>query len=253
MKRIVSMLLAVCMCLSIGVMLTACGDEEHTHTYQTEWSKDATHHWHACEGDKVDRGCDDVADKAEHTWNDGEITTEATAEADGIKTFTCTVCFQTKTETLKYSYTITKEEWLTCLTSDNFTMTMYIDDTVIYTYYWDGSTVLVLDADGNLKGGSTVEYPIPNFKNLGSFIFYGGDWETHYSELTYDETAKKYIFICKEYDDDIEYYHFYCESGKISKLVIKNNEFDSADGTAVYVFSHWGETTVDISDYLGNE
>ena len=86
------------MCLSVGVMLTACGDEEHTHTYKTEWSKDATHHWHACEGED----CTDVADKAEHTWNDGEITTKATAEADGVKTFTCTVCGQTKTETASY-------------------------------------------------------------------------------------------------------------------------------------------------------
>ena len=109
MKKIVSMLLAVCMCLSVVVMFTACGDEEHTHTYQTEWSKDATHHWHACSGED----CTDVADKAEHTWNDGEITTEATAEADGVKTFTCTACGQTKTDSVKYtvSATVTKEEW----------------------------------------------------------------------------------------------------------------------------------------------
>ena len=96
MKKLVSLLLAVCMCLSIGIMLTACGDEEHTHTYKTEWSKDAIHHWHACEGDKADRGCDEITDKAEHTWNGGEVITEATAEADGVKTFTCTVCGQTK-------------------------------------------------------------------------------------------------------------------------------------------------------------
>ncbi len=97
------------MCLSVGVMLTACGDEEHTHTYKTEWSKDTTHHWHACEGED----CTDVADKAEHTWNEGEITTEATAEADGVKTFICTVCGQAKTEPVEYTVnaTVTKDEW----------------------------------------------------------------------------------------------------------------------------------------------
>ena len=98
MKKLVSLLLAVCMCLSVGVMLTACGDEEHTHTYKTEWAKDATYHWHACE----DENCTDVADKAEHVWDEGAITKEATAEADGVKTFTCTVCGETKTEVVEY-------------------------------------------------------------------------------------------------------------------------------------------------------
>ena len=98
MKKLVSLLLAVCMCLSVGVMLTACGDEEHTHTYKTEWAKDATYHWHACE----DENCTDVGDKAEHVWDEGAITKEATAEADGVKTFTCTVCGETKTEVVEY-------------------------------------------------------------------------------------------------------------------------------------------------------
>ena len=66
MKRIVSVLLAVCMCFSVGVMLTAC-DGGHAHTYNEEWAKDATHHWHACEGE----GCTEVSDKAEHTFTDG--------------------------------------------------------------------------------------------------------------------------------------------------------------------------------------
>ncbi len=33
-----------------------------------------------------------------HTWNEGEVTTEATSDADGVKTYTCTVCNKTKTE-----------------------------------------------------------------------------------------------------------------------------------------------------------
>ena len=35
-----------------------------------------------------------------HTWNDGEITTAATCIKEGVKTFTCTVCSATKTETI---------------------------------------------------------------------------------------------------------------------------------------------------------
>ena len=36
-----------------------------------------------------------------HKWNDGEITTPATCEKDGEKTFTCLVCKETKTETIE--------------------------------------------------------------------------------------------------------------------------------------------------------
>ena len=110
MKKLILFLLAVCMCFSATVMLTSCGgDEEHTHTYKAEWTFDNTHHWHKCEGD----GCSDVSDKAEHSWNEGKITTTPTEEKDGVKTFSCTVCGQTKTESIPakghtHSY---KAEW----------------------------------------------------------------------------------------------------------------------------------------------
>lgn len=36
-----------------------------------------------------------------HSWNEGEITTAPTCENAGVKTFTCTVCSETKTETIE--------------------------------------------------------------------------------------------------------------------------------------------------------
>ena len=35
-----------------------------------------------------------------HSWNEGEITTAATCENAGVKTYTCTVCYATKTEAI---------------------------------------------------------------------------------------------------------------------------------------------------------
>ena len=127
MKKLLLLLLAICTYLSVGVMLTACGGKKHTHTYKTEWSKDATHHWHACEGEN----CTDVTNKTKHTWNDGEITTEATTEADGVKTFTCTVCGKTKTEPVEYvaNATVTKEEWETAFSFDYSTYQVKISYT----------------------------------------------------------------------------------------------------------------------------
>lgn len=36
-----------------------------------------------------------------HTWDSGKVTKAATCTADGVKTFTCTVCKETKTEVIK--------------------------------------------------------------------------------------------------------------------------------------------------------
>lgn len=36
-----------------------------------------------------------------HTWNKGKVTTKATCTSNGVKTYTCTVCGETKTETIK--------------------------------------------------------------------------------------------------------------------------------------------------------
>ena len=66
----------------------------HEHNYSDKWSKDADYHWHACSG------CNVTSDKAEHSWDEGVVTTTATEEADGVKTFTCGVCGATKEEAI---------------------------------------------------------------------------------------------------------------------------------------------------------
>ena len=84
-------------------MMASCA---HKCEFSSDWSKDASSHWHTC----TKNGCEEVADKAEHTWDEGKITTKATQEADGIKTFTCTACAQTKTESVAFTG-LSKEEW----------------------------------------------------------------------------------------------------------------------------------------------
>lgn len=52
------------------------------------------------------RECDCGAEEREgipaagHTWDEGTVTAEATAEQDGEMTFTCTVCGETRTEAI---------------------------------------------------------------------------------------------------------------------------------------------------------
>lgn len=64
------------------------------HHFSSEWSKDADYHWKGC----TTSGCTEVSEKAAHTWDAGKVTTEPTCHSKGVKTFTCTVCGQTKTD-----------------------------------------------------------------------------------------------------------------------------------------------------------
>ena len=116
-------------CTKAGVKTYTCDVCKATKTepipviaHQYEWKHDETNHWQECSV------CHDIIDKAEHTyashkcedtaactkaecgyvkpagqhsWNDGEVTTPATCTTDGVKTYTCKVCSETKTEPIK--------------------------------------------------------------------------------------------------------------------------------------------------------
>lgn len=92
--------------------------------HKYEWKHDETNHWQECSvcGNTIDKAehayaahkCEDPATctKAEcgyvkpagqHSWDEGKVTTPATCTTDGVKTFTCKVCSETKTETIKAS------------------------------------------------------------------------------------------------------------------------------------------------------
>ena len=90
-KSLLTFVFAICLMIPAMFMLTACG---HNHKATEKWQSDATYHWHACE----DENCKEQLDKAEHTWDAGVITTQATDTTEAVKTFTCTVCKKTKTE-----------------------------------------------------------------------------------------------------------------------------------------------------------
>jgi|GEM_PF-3247771 len=68
----------------------------HTHKASAEWEHDETNHWHKCEG------CAEKLDLAAHTFDEGTITTPATKDKDGVKTYTCTVCGYQKTESIAF-------------------------------------------------------------------------------------------------------------------------------------------------------
>ena len=77
--------------LAVVCLAVSCKNDPppHVHTYNmTSWEKDDDNHWHkaTCEHKE------EVKDKAEHTWDEGEVTTPAQPGIEGVKTYTCTAC-----------------------------------------------------------------------------------------------------------------------------------------------------------------
>lgn len=199
MKKIISLLLVVCICLLSIIALAGC-DEEHTHTYKAEWSKNATHHWHDCENED----CLEVSSKAEHSWNEGSITTEATAEADGEKNYTCTVCGQTKTEPITYTppthepiSTVSSEQWEEAmdlvLSKTNCTMTMEVasgNSSTASTISFDGDKMYLR---GDLYSYSySVAYAVKENDGYIGYRWNSGFTEWFKQSLTAEEYEQEF-------------------------------------------------------------
>ena len=105
---------AVSTCITAGVKTytcTLCGSTKTEEiaatghvTKVTKFAKEATCKTEGYSGDVYCQDCGSLLEegkvlpKAEHSWNEGEITTAATCTVEGTKTFTCTVCKETKIE-----------------------------------------------------------------------------------------------------------------------------------------------------------
>lgn len=131
MKKIVSMILAVCTLFSVGTLMTSCS---HECVFSEVWTGNETDHWHAC----THEDCPETADQAAHEWDEGKITTKATQEAEGVRTFTCTVCNQTKTEAVAFTG-LSVEDWTLALADFTFENCTYEESATTSLGIGDGS------------------------------------------------------------------------------------------------------------------
>ena len=70
---------------AVSTLMVGCKAEVHTHTFASEWTSDATNHWHSATCGHTT----EVSGKAEHSFGDWTTTT---AEAEGNKERSCTIC-----------------------------------------------------------------------------------------------------------------------------------------------------------------
>ena len=99
--------IALMLVLSLS-LFTAC--KKNKHDFAAEWKYDETYHWHECTTKKHS----DTSEKIAHDFDGGEITTQPTEQAKGVKTFTCNTCGYQKVEDvaqLTHVHTFNESKW----------------------------------------------------------------------------------------------------------------------------------------------
>ena len=125
MKKITTMLLAVCLLLSLGSTLTSC---MHKCTF-TNYQSNENSHWLVCDGED----CEETSGLADHVWDtENAVIVAPTQEADGTKTFTCTACGKEKVETIAFTG-LSEEDWNAVFAESAFENFTYTEDATVET------------------------------------------------------------------------------------------------------------------------
>lgn len=107
-KTFITIFAAVLAITATLSLFTAC--KKNKHDFAAEWKYDETYHWHECTTKKHS----DTSEKIAHDFDGGEITTQPTEQAKGVKTFTCNTCGYQKVEEvaqLSHVHTFNESKW----------------------------------------------------------------------------------------------------------------------------------------------
>ena len=107
-KKFITIFAAILAITATLSLFTAC--KKNKHDFAAEWKYDETYHWHECTTKKHS----DTSEKIAHDFDGGEITTQPTEQAKGVKTFTCNTCGYQKVEEvaqLTHVHTFNENKW----------------------------------------------------------------------------------------------------------------------------------------------
>lgn len=91
---------------AVGLVACTTKSDEHTTHSWSNWTSDgATTHTRVCD----DCGESETKD---HSWDNGVITTPASCTETGVKTYTCTDCGKTKTQTIEKNQNHSYGKWV---------------------------------------------------------------------------------------------------------------------------------------------
>ena len=135
-----------------------------------------------------------------HSWNDGEVTRQASAVADGEMSYECLCCPQTKTET--FAYPLSREKWNkafnTLFNLDNVTVNMQSEDN-------EGlKNVIIYRFDGTNKQGVMID-ELENqevyFTREANIDYRYGFYENEWRKSTTDKIINYSIRSVFAYED----------------------------------------------------
>lgn len=219
MKKIVSYLLILSLLLSLGALLASCSTP------------------------------------CEHQWDDGTVTLAATQETDGVKTFTCKLCSETKTESVAFAG-LTEAEWNVALADAVFENFVYsevssvtgsgitVDTDVTYKLTADNAWVKFTAA------GQSQESYVPDLASVNTLrdqLVDSIEAITPYDGYVYDAATKTYKATkpirIEALDASTEDITLTFTDGKLTKIVyvITFTEGDiSFDTTSTVTLSDYG-------------
>ena len=268
MKKITSIVLLIAMLLS-ATLLSAC-TAPHKCSPAEEWTFDENSHWHACANlpyvelfgfsytELLNASCTEIFDKADHTWDAGTITTPATQEADGTKTFTCTGCGATKTEAVPFAG-MTEEEWNAVFDIKQFENFTYTETSVLKTTGMTIETIGIYEfEEGKAKVTATVagqtesqRIPTGEIETYREVLLESIKDIAEYENYKYDAETKTYTltgtFTIAALGAEADTATIKFEGGKLVELTYTCKMYNSGvyfDVTSTVIFSNYGTTTV---------
>ena len=97
-RKLLTVTLLSIMIICLVFVFVACEQEEgHKHEYSAEWTYDEDSHWHKATCEHTE----EIKDKEEHSWGEGETIKEPTHDKEGLKKYTCSICSAVKEERIK--------------------------------------------------------------------------------------------------------------------------------------------------------
>ncbi len=176
-KKIYSLFLVFCVIFASSFVLISCGKK---HNKAEDWSSDNENHWKAC----LDKDCDKVFDLEEHDFTESRV--EATIDADGKITKTCSVCEKVVEEVIPKIQQTKNEKidiLIEALKAENYMGDIqeeYVSRTNTENYYTALASDLISRKGINKSGELAVRFDAEgtfdeNIITAGEFLYLDGE------------------------------------------------------------------------------
>ena len=181
-----------------------------------------------------------------HTWDQGVVTKQPACEEDGVRTFTCTVCGKTKTETLPalgHDYE-TKTIPATCIGYEEITHTCkrcgHVETEIGEINYTEWSTTRPEGIDERLVE-SKLQYRASDYQTMSTYDPYPGDgWER--TDCTLKQTDSGAISYVKSWPAGFStgnsYYSTYNNTPKAASET-ETTKVEVSESVQGYLYYHW--------------